>query len=66
MLIKKKNPFTGKESEMEIPVTPEQLQAWEGGELIQRAMPNLNADQREFIRSGLLPQEFDDLHKDVD
>ena len=54
MLIKRIHPFTGKLNAMELPVTKEQLQRWRDGELIQRAMPNLTPDEREFIMTGLL------------
>lgn len=64
MLITRKHIFTGKESSMEIPVTQEQLNKWKNGELIQNAMPNISADQREFLISGMLPGEFDGLFKD--
>ena len=29
---------------------------WERGELIQRAMPNLSAEKREFLISGISPK----------
>ena len=33
-------------------------EAWETGTLIQNAFPNLDADDREFIRSGITPSEW--------
>jgi hypothetical protein len=60
MLVNRKN-FAGKPVSMEIPVTVEQIEAWQNGELIQRAMPNLNADQREFLMTGMLLGEWDEL-----
>lgn len=59
MLIVKKCPFTGKTNQMEIAVTDEQMEAWEGGELIQNAMPNLTPDEREFIMTGITPEEWE-------
>ena len=32
--------------------------------LIQQAMPNLTADEREFIKTGITPQEWDDMFED--
>jgi hypothetical protein len=32
---------------------------YRGGDLIQRAFPFLNADQREFLMTGILPEEWD-------
>jgi hypothetical protein len=59
MLITKVSMVSGKTNSMEIPVTQEQIDAWHGGELIQRAMPNLTADQREFIKTGVTAEEWD-------
>ena len=53
------HPVTGKDNDMELDVTDEQLRAWENGTLIQEAMPNLTADEREFLITGLLPGEFE-------
>jgi hypothetical protein len=44
---------------MEIDVTKEQMDAWENGELIQRAMPGLTASEREFIMTGATDEEWD-------
>lgn len=35
----------------EIPTTPEQMERWEKGELIQRVFPELTPDQRELLIS---------------
>lgn len=53
------HPITGKDNDMELDVTNEQLQAWKNGTLIQEAMPNLTEDEREFLITGLLPGEFE-------
>lgn len=50
----------------EINVTPNQLKAWHDGELIQRAMPNLTADEREFIMTGITSEEWDELFYEED
>lgn len=59
MTITMTHPVTGKDNDMELDVTNEQLQAWENGTLIQEAMPNLTEDEREFLITGLLPGEFE-------
>jgi len=51
---------------MEIDVTAAQMLDWECGTLIQYAMPNLNADEREFIMTGITPQIWDDVMSDND
>lgn len=63
MLITKTSPFSGNTNSMEIEVTQEQLSSWESGVLIQNAMPNLSADEREFIMTGITPAEWDSAFK---
>jgi len=61
MIIDRRSPFSGKINVRDIPVTQEQLDAWNSGILIQIAMPNLSADDREFIKTGITPEEWDTL-----
>lgn len=59
MIVARRSPFTGIVHEMEIDVTPEQLAALEApGALIQRVLPHLSADEREFIATGITPQQW--------
>jgi hypothetical protein len=66
MKITRTNPITGEENTLDIPVTEEQLRAWNNGGLIQNVMPNLNADQREFLISGMTPGQFEELFPEDD
>ena len=59
MLIIRTSPFSGNTNSMEIEVTQEQLSSWESGVLIQNAMPHLTPDEREFIKTGITPEEWD-------
>ena len=43
---------------IDLPVTREQLALWESGTLIQRAMPQLSKDEREFVMTGVTAQEW--------
>ena len=61
MKITRTSPFSGMTHTLEINVTQEQLDAWEGGRLIQDVMPNLTADQREFIKTGLTDEDWKQL-----
>lgn len=61
MFITRISPLSGKTYTLNIPVTASQLYNWENGMLIQEAMPNLSKDDREFILSGLTPEEWDTL-----
>jgi len=58
MLIRRQSPLTGKAAEWDLPVTPEQIARWKAGELAQEAFPHLTADEREFIMSGITPEEW--------
>tara|TARA_R110000868_G_scaffold164820_5_gene397756 strand:- start:667 stop:915 length:249 start_codon:yes stop_codon:yes gene_type:complete len=61
MIITRTSPFTSKTTSMNIDVTDEQLQEWRSGTLIQDAMPNLSDDDREFIKTGITAQEWEDM-----
>lgn len=66
MLITKVSMFSGVAHTLDIPVTQEQLDDWRGGTLIQNAMPNLSPDDREFLMTGMTPDEWEDLFQGED
>lgn len=51
--------FSGVTRTLDLPVTQEQVTSWESGTLIQKAMPQLSKDQREFVMTGITAQEWD-------
>jgi hypothetical protein len=54
------SPMTGKENAQVFEVDPDKLVQWKFNEmLIQEAFPHLSADDREFILTGILPDEWD-------
>jgi hypothetical protein len=62
MLITRVSNLSGELHSININVTPEQLQAYEaqrGLILIQDAFPTLHAWEREFIKTGVTPAEWD-------
>lgn len=61
MNITRMSPLTGKVNSLDLPITDKQLEDWQNGELIQRAMPHLDADQREFLISGTYPGEWEKI-----
>lgn len=67
-IIARRSPFTGKVNRMEIPLSHEEFEKrailWQSGMLIQDAFPMLDAGQREFIKTGITPQEWDEMFKD--
>ena len=66
MLITRRNPIDDVVNSLDLDVTEEQLNNWKRGDLIQRAMPNLSADEREFIITGILPGQWETLMKEDD
>jgi hypothetical protein len=65
MRLKRTNPFTGEVNFMELPITPEQYEEaytnWRRGMYIQDAFPMLNADEREFIKTGITPDYWNKM-----
>ena len=61
MIVTRISPLTGEVHEMELDITPEQLDTYENfGVLLQDAFPNLTPAQREFIKTGITPEEWYD------
>lgn len=58
MLITKKSPVTKRDNTMDLPITQEQLRRWDSGELVQKVFPHLTADQREFLMTGMTPEDW--------
>lgn len=61
MIITRTSPITGITHSVDLPVTEEQLIAYNRGLLLQNAFPNLSPGDREFIKSGITDQEWKDL-----
>ena len=60
MILRMKSLITGNTCEMELPVTPTEIENWRTGKLpIQVALPALDADQREFVMTGITREEWD-------
>ena len=61
MNITKTSAHSGITRTFDLDVTPEEYAAWRAGELIQVAMPRLNADEREFIMTGITAEEWEEM-----
>ena len=61
MLITRISQVSGIQRTKEIDVTEEQLQQWQNGALIQRVMPHLSDDDKEFIMTGITQEEWDTI-----
>lgn len=66
MQVTRKSVLSGIERTLDIPVTQEEFDKWNSGMLIQEAMPNLSPDQREFILTGIVSEEWDSTFKEDD
>jgi len=58
MLITRTSVFTGKTHTLDLPVSQAQVTGYVQGTLAQDAFPQLSADEREFIISGVTPEEW--------
>jgi len=58
MNVTRTSQLTGFTRTLDLDVTPEQIDAWEGGMLIQKAMPQLSDAEREFIMTGIMASEW--------
>lgn len=61
MLITRTSMFTGKVHTLDIDCTEEQLDSYYIHRvLLQNAFPNLSADEREFIKTGVTKEEWEE------
>jgi len=60
MLITRTSMFTGKVHTCNINCTQEEYMSYYNGKLLQEAFPNLSADEREFIKTGVTKEEWDE------
>jgi hypothetical protein len=60
MKVTKTSAITGITRTMELNITEEQYQAWQSGTLVQDAFPNLTADEREFLLTGITQEEWEE------
>ncbi len=65
MIITKKSVFSGITRSLDLPVTQKQLNRFatriKTGEYVQDIFPDLSPDDREFILSGITPEEWDEV-----
>lgn len=66
MKITRTSMLTGKTRTLDLNVTPQELAKWKAGILIQDAMPFLSDDDREFIMTGITPEEWKATFGDED
>ena len=59
MQIVRTSRISGNTNVMDIDITTDQFLSWIDGSLIQDVMPDISADEREFIMTGTTPDEWD-------
>ncbi len=59
MKITKTSILSNKTNTLDIQVSQDQITSWQNGEPIQNAMPGLSADDREFLMTGITPDEWE-------
>ena len=60
MLVVRRSPFDNVYREIDLPTwTQEKENLWRNGELIQDVAPELSLDEREFIMTGITPEQWD-------
>lgn len=66
--VRKMSRMTGNINDMEFDMTAkeynERIKKYNAGALVQDVFPDCTADQREFIVTGMTPQEWADLFPD--
>jgi hypothetical protein len=62
MIVTRTSPFTNEVNTRVIDCTPEQMNDYlEGDKTIQIVFPDLSAEDREFIMTGITPKEWDEI-----
>jgi len=64
MIVQRRSIISGKVNTMNIDCTEEQLNRHKMGELVQDVFPNLSVEEREFLISGVTPEEWNDAFED--
>jgi hypothetical protein len=65
MLVTRRSKYSSITRHWDMDVTQEQLDAYfDGRGLVQEIFPQLTDDEREFIISGITPEEWDELFFD--
>jgi hypothetical protein len=59
MQVTRTSPFTGVTRTLDLNITEAQVSAYNAGALLQNAFPALNADEREFFKTGITGEEWD-------
>jgi hypothetical protein len=66
MNITRKSQYSGKTRTKDLPITEDQLIAYANGVLLQEAFHNLSSSDREFIKTGIVDEEWREMSGEKD
>ena len=58
MIIARVSQLSGIPRFMDLPITEDQIEAYQNGVLLQNAFPQLSPSEREFFKSGITDEEW--------
>ncbi len=61
MELTRRSPVSGKINTLSLDISEEEYTRWMAGEPAQNVFKRLNADQREFVITGIYPGEWDEI-----
>ena len=66
MKITRQSQISGITRTLDLDITEDQINQYERGSLLQDSFPNLSPDEREFIKSGITKEEWDQIFGEED
>ena len=57
--------ISGKMNTMDLPISNEQIESWQSGSFVQDVFPDLTSDQREFLITGITPNEWNETFEQL-
>jgi len=66
MIVTRQSAWSGAFNKMDLGVTPAQISRWRSGELVQNVFPHLTPEEREFLITGMVPGEQDEMYHLID
>ena len=65
MIVTRKSRISGKMNTMDLPISNEQIESWQSGSFVQDVFPDLTSDQREFLITGITPDEWNETFDEL-
>lgn len=66
MIVTRKSLMSGITRSIDLPITEDQIANYLAGAHVQNAFPNLPAADREFIMTGIIAEEWDEIFSEED